>query len=74
MSLFRRLVSQRFNDLMAFKAKYGHCNVSQLSENTSLGQWCSELREKIQNNQKPRTKLSDAQIQWLNDAGFMWCR
>ena len=77
MSLFRRLVSQRFNDLMAFKAKYGHCNVSQLSENASLGQWCSELRvsyKKIQNNQKPRTKLSDAQIQWLNDAGFMWCR
>jgi hypothetical protein len=68
---------KRFNDLMAFKAKYGHCDVSQLSENASLGTWCSELRvsyKKIQNNQKPRTKLSDAQIQRLNDAGFKWCR
>jgi hypothetical protein len=66
---------KRFNDLMAFKTKYGHCDVSQLSENASLGHWCSELRgsyKKIQNNQKPRTKLSDAQIQRLNDAGFNW--
>ena len=34
-----------------------------------------ELRgsyKKIQNNQKPRTKLSDEQIQRLNDAGFKW--
>jgi hypothetical protein len=68
---------KRFNGLMAFKAKYGHCDVSQLSENASLGTWCSELKrsyKKIQNNQKPRTKLSDEQIQRLNDAGFKWCR
>jgi hypothetical protein len=65
----------RLNDLMAFKAKYGHCYVSQLGENASLGQWCSQLRwsyKKIQSNQKPRTKLSDAQIQRLSDAGFKW--
>jgi hypothetical protein len=66
----------RFIDLMAFKAKYGHCNVSQRGEDAPLGQWCSKLRlsyKKIQNNQKPRTKLSDEQIQRLNDAGFKWC-
>jgi hypothetical protein len=65
----------RLNDLMAFKAKYGHCYVSQLGENASLGQWCCGLRgsyKKIQNNQKPKRKLSDAQIQRLNDAGFNW--
>jgi hypothetical protein len=65
----------RFNDLMAFKAKYGHCNVSQLGEDASLGNWCSVLRgsyKKMQHNQKPKMKLSDEQIQRLSDAGFKW--
>jgi hypothetical protein len=64
-----------FNDLMAFKSKYGHCNVSTLGEDASLGKWCSNLRasyKKIQNNQKPNIKLSDGQIQRLNGAGFKW--
>jgi hypothetical protein len=67
---------KRFNHLMAFKAKYGHCDVSQRGEDASLGMWCTEVRvsyKKIQNNQKPRKKLSDEQIQSLNDAGFKWC-
>jgi len=69
----------RFNDLMAFKAKYGHCDVSRTrtGDNATLGRWCSELRssyKKIQNNQMPKNKLSDEQIQRLNDAGFKWCR
>jgi hypothetical protein len=66
---------ERFNDLMAFKAKYGHCDVPCTGENASLGHWCSEMRvsyKKIQNNQKPRRKLSDEKIQRLNDAGFKW--
>jgi hypothetical protein len=66
---------ERFNDLMAFKAKYGHCDVSTKGENASLGQWCSQLRvsyKKIKNNQKPSIKLSDGQIRRLNDAGFKW--
>jgi hypothetical protein len=66
---------ERFNDLMSFKAKYGHCNVSKRGENASLGHWCYKLRgsyKKIQNNQKPNRKLSDEQIQRLNDAGFKW--
>jgi hypothetical protein len=65
----------RFIDLMAFKAKYGHCDVSQRGENASLGQWCSKLRssyKKMENKKKPHTKLSDEQIQCLNDAGFNW--
>ena len=65
-----------FNDLMAFKAKYGHCDVSQLGEDASLGMWCTVVRvsyKKMQINQKPHTKLSDEQIQRLSDAGFKWC-
>ena len=63
----------RFNDLMAFKAKYGHCDVPRTGENVSLGLWCNLLRvsyKKIQNNQTPNMNLSDANIQRLNDAGF----
>ena len=63
----------RFNDLMSFRATYGHCYVPCTGENASLWKWCSELRysyKKIQNNQKPRMKLSNEQIQRLNDAGF----
>ena len=55
----------RLNDLMAFKAKNGHCDVSSIGENASLGQWCSDLRRSykmIQNNQKPANKLSDEQF------------
>jgi hypothetical protein len=68
---------ERFNDLMSFKAKYGHCDVLCTGENVSLGKWCSEVRssyKKIQNNKKPKMNLSDEQIQRLNDAGFKWCR
>ena len=46
-----------FNDLMSFKAKYGHCNVSQHGEDSSLGSWCNGIRfsyKRIQNSQKPR--------------------
>jgi hypothetical protein len=71
----RQTFDERFNKLMAFKAKYGHCNVSQHGEDPSLGSWCNGMRSsyrKIQNNQMPNIKLSDEQIQRLNDAGFTW--
>ena len=68
---------ERFHDLMAFRAKYGHCNAAHDDgENAPLGRWCSVVRgsyKKIQNNQKPYTKLSEHQIQRLNDVGFRWC-
>jgi hypothetical protein len=43
----------RFNDLMAFKAKYGHCDVPRTGDYISLGRWCIKSRgsyKKIQNN------------------------
>ena len=58
----QQLYDDRFNDLMAFKAKYDHCDVPQTGENASLGKWSKELRvsyKKIKNNQKPKMKLSD---------------
>ena len=39
---------KRFNDLMAFKTEYGHCNVpvtrSRNNKHLSLGLWCSGIR------------------------------
>ena len=73
----QRSFDDHFNDLMAFKAMYGHCHVSQRDQNTSLGNWCKHIRsayKKLQNNQKTATKLSNAQIQRLNGAGFKWCK
>ena len=32
---------KRFNDLMSFKANYGHCDVLRTGENASLASWCS---------------------------------
>ena len=65
-----------FNDLMSFKAKYDHCNVSHHGEeDPSLGSWCNGIRfsyKRIQNSQKPRMILSDEHMQRLDDAGFKW--
>jgi hypothetical protein len=69
--------NDRFKHLLAFKTKYRHCNVprSHNGEYASLGEWCSHVRhsyKKIQNNQIPKHKLSNENIQRLTDAGFKW--
>jgi hypothetical protein len=72
---------ERFNDLMAFKAKSGHCNVPRTQSNNnkhllSLGQWCSDIRRSykaIKEGQgKIRCKLSTADTKRLEKAGFEW--
>ena len=50
----------RLNELLAFKANYGHCDVPFTGDYIFLGEWCSEMRssyETIQNNQKPNMRL-----------------
>ena len=57
----------RFNELVSFKAKYDHCNVSTLGEDASLGKWCSVLRssyKKIQNNPEAKQQT----IRWTDSA------
>ena len=64
----------RFNDLMAFKAKYGHGNVSQCGQ-VGIGVKTLEgpmSYKQIQKNQKLTNKLSVEKIQRLTDAGFKW--
>jgi hypothetical protein len=71
---------ERFKDLKAFKAEFGHCNVptTQSSNNkySSLGMWCSNMRtshKSIKKGEIPlRSKLSRADMKRLENAGFEW--
>eukprot|EP00957_Ditylum_brightwellii_P170343 12966008-Ditylum_brightwellii.AAC.1 len=57
-----------FDDLYAFKAQSGHCDVSTNDErNKSLGQWVSTQRVSYKKN----TLRSD-RIQQLSSIGFIW--
>jgi hypothetical protein len=71
---------ERFKDLMAFKAEFGHCNVpcKRSSNNThlSLGVWCSEVRRSykafIEGRGMGICKISNADVKRLENAGFEW--
>jgi hypothetical protein len=69
----------RFNDLVAFKAKFGHCNVPSTKSNnnkhSSLGKWCSDIRRSfkaIKERGIPSNTLSKADMKRLEKAGFEW--
>jgi hypothetical protein len=75
----QKTFNKRFKDLMAFKAKFGHCNVSKThSKNNkyrSLGSWCSDIRSSykaIKEGGRLRCKLSKADMKRLENAGFEW--
>ena len=62
---------ERFKDLMAFKAEFGHCNVPQTysrnNKHSSLGKWCNNIRQSfkaIKEGRRPGYKLSKAGIEW----------
>jgi hypothetical protein len=70
---------ERLKDLMSFKAEFGHCNVpatnSRNNKHTSLGYWCNDIRKAykaIKEGRSPGRKLSKADIQRLENAGFEW--
>jgi len=76
-SLSSSTFDEQFAELMKYKEKFGHCNVSRREpvEYQSLGFWCDHLRaayKKIQNSETPKHKLSEEQIRQLEDAGFKW--
>ncbi len=71
---------ERFEQLMAFKAKYGHCDIRQTyGDFISLSIWCSKIRSaykakswkgKVTN--KLSIDLSLSNIKRLEKAGFDW--
>jgi hypothetical protein len=75
----RKTFEQKITDLIAFKAKHGHCNAPpQLSsEYKSLGEWCSNARshyKQIQEGKISSRPLSHNQIKSLDALGFEWDR
>jgi hypothetical protein len=71
---------KHFEELMTFKAKFGHCNVS-VSKSASnksylsLGKWCSQVRssQRLVEKGKPTDRfLCKAEIESLNALGFQW--
>ena len=72
----RKTFEQRYHDLEVFKSKFGHCNVPfKYSVDLSLGNWCSGTRcayDQIQRGQTPRSKLTQDQIERLDEIGFKW--
>ena len=72
----RRCSSEKlYEQLKAYKAKHGHCNVKMKSgDDKSLGRWCSLVRQsvkKMKNNEAPIVAgLSEEKLQRLKDIGF----
>ncbi len=59
---------ERFDELLAYKKKYGNCNVSsQDIHHTQLFTWCSGQRYAYVNN-----RLSTESIERLEKIGFVW--
>jgi len=72
-----RTFEERYGDLMKYKEKFGHCDVPQTKSygHQSLGIWCKDVRlsyKKIQKGQTPSHKLTQENMQQLDDAGFKW--
>jgi hypothetical protein len=70
---------ERFKDLKAFKAEFGHCNAPKTdsvnNKHCSLGRWCNAMRMSykiIKVGGKPKFKLSKADMKRLEKAGFEW--
>ena len=70
-------VVEFMEELREFKNVFGHCSVSpsNMSANSSLGNWCSRLRSnytKFENGQQVVKWFTTGLIQELNDMGFQW--
>jgi hypothetical protein len=67
---------KRYEELIAFNEKFGHCNVSQKYQGirSPLGTWCSNTRAKYKLIKKGKTNLNltPARIERLEEIGFHW--
>mmetsp|Transcript_1746 Transcript_1746/g.2824 ORF Transcript_1746/g.2824 Transcript_1746/m.2824 type:complete len:380 (-) Transcript_1746:336-1475(-) len=62
---------EQFKQLVKFKGKHGHCNVTQrYLDNPSLGTWVNEQRQCYRG--KGGKKLEKDRIDRLNGMGFTW--
>ena len=71
---FREAWDRRYQELIAFKKKHGHCNVPQLwDENPALSRWVALQRLCYRNSQlEMKPDISEDRVQALEDIGFEW--
>ena len=66
----------RCRELIAFKEKFGHCNVpSKYPDSQSFGNWCSTMiyaYSQIQKGLKTDANLTPERIQRMEEIGFEW--
>jgi hypothetical protein len=63
-----RAWSERFDELVQYKAKHGDCNVpARWPDNRGLGVWVSNQRQL-----KKQGKLEPERERMLNEIGFNW--
>jgi hypothetical protein len=63
---------ERFEDLVEFHAKYGHCRPPR-SDPSGLGKWVQRQRELMDlHKEGKKTPLSQDRIDKLNSLGFQW--
>jgi hypothetical protein len=59
---------EMYAELQAFKAKYGHCNVSTMAADyKKLGIWVANQRQS-----KKKGKLAQSRLKFLEEIGFQW--
>eukprot|EP00970_Alexandrium_tamarense_P010586 scaffold2163_cov267-Alexandrium_tamarense.AAC.2 len=59
----------KFNELVAFKTKFGHFNV----KNKQLGSWVNRQRQFYKHRQKGNSsEIGDLRVKQLEDIGFHW--
>lgn len=66
--------TEKFEELIEFRAQHGHCNVpNSFPENVNLAQWVKRQRYqyklKLENK---RSTMSDERAQALEEIGFVW--
>lgn len=72
----RKTFELRLKELTSFSQKHGHCNISRYTkDNPSLGRWADDTRlayQKQENGEIIKRKLTDIEIQRLEEVGFQW--
>lgn len=66
--------NERYQELLDYKKKYGHCNVPYLwTGNNPLSQWVKRQRHQYKlKNENRHSNLSDERQKILDEVGFVW--
>ncbi len=66
--------TKKFEELLLFRRKYGHCNVpNALPENQGLAEWVKRQRYQFKlRSENKKSSMSDDRVQQLENIEFVW--